>query len=75
MEFTKVIWCTVFPGKTHASFSAYLKMLPVSQLVATKYRVFDKVFIVGDACHTHSPKAGQGANASMGDGHNLGSIS
>ncbi|KAJ6606070.1 FAD binding domain-containing protein [Mycena vulgaris] len=56
MEFTEVIWCTVFP---------------VSQLVATKYRVLDKVFIVGDACHTHSPKAGQGANASMGDGHNL----
>lgn len=30
------------------------------------------VFIAGDACHTHSPKAGQGMNVSMGDGFNLG---
>lgn len=30
------------------------------------------VFLMGDACHTHSPKAGQGMNVSMGDGFNLG---
>lgn len=30
------------------------------------------VFICGDACHTHSPKAGQGMNVSMQDGLNLG---
>ena len=30
------------------------------------------VFICGDACHTHSPKAGQGMNVSMGDALNLG---
>ncbi len=31
-----------------------------------------RVFICGDACHTHSPKAGQGMNVSMGDAFNLG---
>ncbi|AEQ52091.1 FAD-binding monooxygenase [Pelagibacterium halotolerans] len=31
-----------------------------------------RVFITGDACHTHSPKAGQGMNVSMGDAFNLG---
>ena len=31
-----------------------------------------KVFIAGDACHTHSPKAGQGMNVSMQDSFNLG---
>ncbi|KAF4441105.1 hypothetical protein F53441_12134 [Fusarium austroafricanum] len=31
----------------------------------------DRVFIVGDACHTHSPKAGQGMNVSMMDSYNL----
>jgi phenol 2-monooxygenase len=31
-----------------------------------------RVFITGDACHTHSPKAGQGMNVSMQDGFNLG---
>ena len=30
------------------------------------------VFIAGDACHTHSPKAGQGMNFSMQDAFNLG---
>ncbi|RYE04374.1 MAG: 3-hydroxybenzoate 4-monooxygenase [Sphingomonadales bacterium] len=29
-------------------------------------------FIAGDACHTHSPKAGQGMNVSIADGFNLG---
>ena len=31
-----------------------------------------RVFIAGDACHTHSPKAGQGMNCSMQDAFNLG---
>ncbi|EED21312.1 phenol monooxygenase, putative [Talaromyces stipitatus ATCC 10500] len=31
----------------------------------------ERVFLVGDACHTHSPKAGQGMNVSMMDSYNL----
>ena len=31
-----------------------------------------RVFIAGDACHTHSAKAGQGMNVSMQDTYNLG---
>ncbi|NWK97504.1 3-hydroxybenzoate 4-monooxygenase [Sphingobium lactosutens] len=31
-----------------------------------------RIFIAGDACHTHSPKAGQGMNVSMQDSFNLG---
>src|SRR5215213_1953505 len=31
-----------------------------------------RVFIAGDACHTHSAKAGQGMNVSMNDTWNLG---
>jgi phenol 2-monooxygenase (NADPH) len=33
---------------------------------------FPRVMLAGDACHTHSPKAGQGMNVSMGDTFNLG---
>jgi phenol 2-monooxygenase len=43
----------------------------IGQRVAASYSVKNRVFIVGDACHTHSPKAGQGMNASMNDSHNL----
>jgi phenol 2-monooxygenase len=31
-----------------------------------------RVFLAGDACHTHSPKAGQGLNTSVNDTWNLG---
>ncbi|WP_022892430.1 FAD-binding monooxygenase [Agromyces subbeticus] len=31
-----------------------------------------RVFITGDACHTHSAKAGQGMNVSIQDGWNIG---
>jgi len=37
--------------------------------IATRW---PSVFIAGDACHTHSPKAGQGMNVSMQDAFNLG---
>src|SRR5690606_31201560 len=30
-----------------------------------------RAFIMGDACHTHSAKAGQGMNVSIQDGFNL----
>ncbi|KIN98008.1 hypothetical protein M404DRAFT_865513 [Pisolithus tinctorius Marx 270] len=43
----------------------------IGQRVASRFSVEDRVFIAGDACHTHSPKAGQGMNASMSDTHNL----
>lgn len=40
-----------------------------AESVATR---LPRVFIAGDACHTHSPKAGQGMNVSMQDAFNLG---
>ncbi|KAF9014285.1 FAD binding domain-containing protein [Cyathus striatus] len=56
IEYTKVFWTTIFS---------------IGQRVASQFSYEDRVFIMGDACHTHSPKAAQGANASMGDAHNL----
>lgn len=42
--------------------------VPVEEIASRTPRVF----IAGDACHTHSPKAGQGMNVSMRDAFNLG---
>jgi phenol 2-monooxygenase (NADPH) len=42
--------------------------VPVDEMEAR----LPKVFIAGDACHTHSAKAGQGMNVSMADAWNLG---
>ncbi|BCS17739.1 putative phenol monooxygenase [Aspergillus puulaauensis] len=48
----------------------------IGQRVSDQFTVKDskginRVFIAGDACHTHSPKAGQGMNVSMMDSYNL----
>ncbi|EIW83427.1 hypothetical protein CONPUDRAFT_164379 [Coniophora puteana RWD-64-598 SS2] len=43
----------------------------IGQRVASKFSTHERIFIAGDACHTHSPKAGQGMNASINDSHNL----
>ncbi|EKM48994.1 uncharacterized protein PHACADRAFT_202149 [Phanerochaete carnosa HHB-10118-sp] len=43
----------------------------VGQRVAARFCDQGRAFITGDACHTHSPKGGQGMNASVNDGHNL----
>jgi phenol 2-monooxygenase len=43
----------------------------IGQRVATDFHKNNRVFICGDACHTHSPKAGQGMNVSMMDTYNL----
>ncbi|KAF8598854.1 hypothetical protein BDV93DRAFT_609581 [Ceratobasidium sp. AG-I] len=44
----------------------------IGQRIASAYEGGQgRVFIVGDACHTHSPHAGQGMNAALSDAHNL----
>ncbi|KAF7166861.1 hypothetical protein CNMCM5623_000415 [Aspergillus felis] len=44
----------------------------VSQRICSKVSVHNRLFLAGDAVHTHSPKAGQGMNVSMQDTYNLG---
>jgi phenol 2-monooxygenase len=44
----------------------------IGQRLAEKFTAHDRVFLAGDACHTHSPKAGQGMNVSLQDGYNIG---
>ncbi|NUU19694.1 3-hydroxybenzoate 4-monooxygenase [Cellulomonas humilata] len=45
--------------------------VPVEEHVDGHAARTPRVFIAGDACHTHSAKAGQGMNVSMQDGFNL----
>ncbi|CAE6507186.1 unnamed protein product [Rhizoctonia solani] len=44
----------------------------IGQRLASRYQdQSGRVIILGDACHTHSPHAGQGMNAAISDAHNL----
>ncbi|KAK5550625.1 hypothetical protein LTR46_011372 [Exophiala xenobiotica] len=44
----------------------------IGQRVGTQFSAHERIFVAGDAVHTHSPKAGQGMNVSMQDAYNLG---
>ncbi|RMZ71366.1 phenol 2-monooxygenase [Pyrenophora seminiperda CCB06] len=57
MDFAGVFW-----------WSAY----SIGQRLASAFHAHNRVFLTGDACHTHSPKAGQGMNVSLQDGYNIG---
>ncbi|CAG7921089.1 unnamed protein product [Penicillium olsonii] len=43
----------------------------IGQGISERYSLHNRIFIGGDACHTHSPKAGQGMNYGLLDSHNL----
>jgi phenol 2-monooxygenase len=51
-----------------AWWSAYV----IGQRLADHFTQDYRIFLTGDACHTHSPKAGQGMNVSLQDGFNIG---
>lgn len=44
-------------------FTAY----QIGQRVCSNFSYQNRIFLAGDAVHTHSPKAGQGMNVSMQD--------
>ncbi|KAJ6021489.1 hypothetical protein N7540_006993 [Penicillium herquei] len=57
IEFVETVWWSAYSiGQRHADF----------------FHKDYRVFLAGDACHTHSPKAGQGMNVSFQDGYNIG---
>lgn len=57
MDIVETFWWSAYSiGQRHADF----------------FSKDNRVFLTGDACHTHSPKAGQGMNTSLQDGYNIG---
>lgn len=66
LDVRNVAWNSVYEV-AHRLTDRFDDVLPEQQGTRTP-----RVFITGDACHTHSAKAGQGMNVSMQDGFNLG---
>ncbi|PSN59713.1 hypothetical protein BS50DRAFT_682034 [Corynespora cassiicola Philippines] len=49
----------------------WYSVYPIGQGIAERYTLDERVFMGGDVCHTHSPKAGQGMNTAFLDAVNL----
>lgn len=50
----------------------WYSMYTVGQRLAPSFDYKQRIFLAGDAVHTHSPTLGQGMNVSMQDAYNLG---
>ncbi|KAI1412540.1 putative phenol 2-monooxygenase [Hypoxylon sp. FL1857] len=60
------------PYKIDYEYCDWWTAYQIGQRVGTNFDAHQRVFLAGDAVHTHSPKAGQGMNVSMQDTYNLG---
>ncbi|PGH14778.1 hypothetical protein AJ79_02794 [Helicocarpus griseus UAMH5409] len=65
--------CQIFkPYALEIAETAWWSAYSIGQRRADYFAKDYRVFLTGDACHTHSPKAGQGMNVSLQDGYNIG---
>ncbi|KAF2748808.1 phenol 2-monooxygenase [Sporormia fimetaria CBS 119925] len=62
----------IAPYKLTYEYCDWWTAYQIGQRVGRSFDYRNRVFLAGDAVHTHSPKAGQGMNVSMQDAYNLG---
>lgn len=58
---------TMAPYKITYNYCDWWTAYQIGQRVGSDFSKNERVFLAGDAVHTHSPKAGQGMNVSMQD--------
>src|ERR1017187_3850853 len=63
---------TMSPYKLTYEYCDWWTAYQIGQRVGSNFSKNERIFLAGDAVHTHSPKAGQGMNVSMQDTFNLG---
>ncbi|KAL5316890.1 hypothetical protein ACEPPN_015942 [Leptodophora sp. 'Broadleaf-Isolate-01'] len=63
---------TLAPHKLTYEYCDWWTAYQIGQRVGSNFSKNERIFLAGDAVHTHSPKAGQGMNVSMQDTFNLG---
>ncbi|OCT50538.1 Phenol 2-monooxygenase [Cladophialophora carrionii] len=61
-----------YPYEMNFADTFWWSCYSIGQRLADNFTKANRVFLTGDAFHTHSPKAGQGMNVSLQDGFNIG---
>ena len=73
LEDLQAATCQIFhPYQVEFAETFWWSAYSIGQRLADDFSKANRVFLMGDACHTHSPKAGQGMNVSLQDGYNIG---
>ncbi|CAG8895005.1 unnamed protein product [Penicillium egyptiacum] len=62
---------TMSPYKLTYNYCDWWSYYSTARQVAENFRPHNRIFLAGDAAHTHSPKGGQGMNVSIQDTYNL----
>lgn len=62
------------PYKLCYTYCDWWTAYQIGQRVGDNFSLHERVFLAGDAVHTHSPKAGQGMNVSMQDSESFGGL-
>ncbi|KAJ3499445.1 hypothetical protein NLG97_g331 [Lecanicillium saksenae] len=71
MEIQEAIRRALHPYTVEWDHVEWHSTYPIRQGLAQKYSDNSRVYLGGDACHVHSPKAAQGMNTAFFDAHNL----
>lgn len=73
LEDLQAATCQIFhPYQVEFAETFWWSAYSIGQRLTDHFSKANRVFLTGDACHTHSPKAGQGMNVSLQDGYNIG---
>ncbi|KAG0213468.1 hypothetical protein BGX28_004323 [Mortierella sp. GBA30] len=61
----------IAPSKFKIKTTSWLTCFKVNERTADIFAYKNRIFLVGDAAHVHSPAGGQGLNTGLHDAHNL----
>lgn len=71
-DIRKIVRSIISPWTFDFKICEWFSIYSVGQRVAETLSRENRVFLVGDAAHSHSPKIGMGMNMSLQDGFNIG---